>query len=83
MPTPAPKVGEGQERTGEYGHRRRAALFLKVVSKGGIHPSYQPGWSRRELHPTQARSSRPQALGVGAADHYPPESSDPGGLGGG
>ena len=54
-----PEAGERRERGRGKGSRRRAALLLKVVSKGGILPSYQPGWGGGSFTPP-----RPAAPGL-------------------
>lgn len=53
-----PKQARGGRGLGVSGHRR-AALLLKVVSKGGILPSYQRGWGGGSFTPP-----RPAALGL-------------------
>lgn len=77
-----PKLERGGRGLASKEHWRRAALLLKVVSKGGILPSYQPGWDGRSFTPP-----RPAAPGLRPRGRCcrprPAKSSGSGGLGGG
>lgn len=78
-PTPAPKAGEGRQRIEGKEAQKKGRAPFKSRLQGRNPPFLRAGLGRRELHPTQARSSLSQAPGTVLQTATHPRVAAPGG----